>query len=110
MVSISPTLYEQLLRQNPFAKKLQTQIVSTEKLFKKFSCEKAARKMLVKLTPEQLARDKELACFVVPSVTKKKSFITITQGQKREKMRPGDNFIKLFSALFKPLSAYFHTF
>jgi hypothetical protein len=28
-VSISPTFYEQLLGQNPFAKKLQTQIVST---------------------------------------------------------------------------------
>jgi hypothetical protein len=28
-VSISPTFYEQLLRQNPFTKKLQTQIVST---------------------------------------------------------------------------------
>ncbi len=28
-VSISPTFYEQLLRQNPFAKKLQTQIIST---------------------------------------------------------------------------------
>jgi hypothetical protein len=28
-VSISPTFYEQLLCQNPFAKKLQTQIVST---------------------------------------------------------------------------------
>jgi hypothetical protein len=27
--SISPTFYAQLLRQNPFAKKLQTQIVST---------------------------------------------------------------------------------
>jgi hypothetical protein len=27
--SISPTIYEQLLRQNPFAKKLQTLIVST---------------------------------------------------------------------------------
>jgi hypothetical protein len=26
-VSISPTFYEQLLRQNPFTKKLQTQIV-----------------------------------------------------------------------------------
>ena len=42
-VSISPTFYEQLLRQNPFAKKLQTQIVSTEKLHKKLSYEKAAR-------------------------------------------------------------------
>jgi hypothetical protein len=29
VVSISPTFYEQLLRQNPFAKKLQTQILST---------------------------------------------------------------------------------
>jgi hypothetical protein len=29
LVSISPTFYEQLLRQNPFVKKLQTQIVST---------------------------------------------------------------------------------
>jgi hypothetical protein len=28
LVSISPTFYEQLLRQNSFAKKLQTQIVS----------------------------------------------------------------------------------
>jgi hypothetical protein len=28
-VSISPTFYEQLLRQNPFAKKLQTQIGGT---------------------------------------------------------------------------------
>jgi hypothetical protein len=28
-VSNSPIFYEQLLRQNPFAKKLQTQIVST---------------------------------------------------------------------------------
>jgi hypothetical protein len=29
LVSISPTFYEQLLHQNPFAKKLETQIVST---------------------------------------------------------------------------------
>jgi hypothetical protein len=29
LVSISPIFYGQLLRQNPFAKKLQTQIVST---------------------------------------------------------------------------------
>jgi hypothetical protein len=29
LVSISPTFHEQLLRQNPFTKKLQTQIVST---------------------------------------------------------------------------------
>ncbi len=29
LVSISPTIYEQLLHQNPFAKKLQTQTVST---------------------------------------------------------------------------------
>jgi hypothetical protein len=28
-MSISPTFYEQLLRQNPFAKKIQTQIIST---------------------------------------------------------------------------------
>jgi hypothetical protein len=50
-VSISPTFYEQLLRQNPFAKKLQNQFVSTQKLRKKLSYEKAARKMMVKLTP-----------------------------------------------------------
>jgi hypothetical protein len=29
LVSISPTFYEQLLRQYPFAKKLQTKILST---------------------------------------------------------------------------------
>ncbi len=50
-MSISPTFYEQLLRLNPFAKKLQTQIVSTEKLRKKLTYAKAARKILVKLTP-----------------------------------------------------------
>jgi hypothetical protein len=51
-VSISPTIYEQLLHPNPFAKKLQTKIVSTSKLHKKLSCKKAARKILVKLTPD----------------------------------------------------------
>ncbi len=50
-MSISPTFYEQLLRQNPFAKKLQTQIVSTQKLRKKLSYEKAGRKMIMKLPP-----------------------------------------------------------
>jgi hypothetical protein len=50
-VSISPSFCEQLLRQNPFAKKLQTQIVSTKKLRKKLSYEKSAHKILVKLTP-----------------------------------------------------------
>jgi hypothetical protein len=49
-VSISPTFYEQLLHQNPFAKKLQTQIVSTYKLRKILSYEKAAHKILVKFT------------------------------------------------------------
>jgi hypothetical protein len=39
------------LHQNPFAKKLQTQIVSTLKLRKKLSYKKAAHKILVKLTP-----------------------------------------------------------
>ncbi len=51
LVSILPTFYEQLLHQNPLAKKLQTQIVSIEKLRKKLSYEKAACKLLVKLTP-----------------------------------------------------------
>jgi hypothetical protein len=36
LVLISPTFYEQLFRPNPFAEKLQTQIVSTLKLRKKF--------------------------------------------------------------------------
>jgi hypothetical protein len=49
-VSISPTFDEQLLLPNPFAKKLQTQIVSTQKLHKKHLYEKAAHKILVKLT------------------------------------------------------------
>jgi hypothetical protein len=39
------------LRQNPFAKKLQTKIVSTKNLRKKRFYEKAAHKILVKLTP-----------------------------------------------------------
>jgi hypothetical protein len=49
LVSISPTFYEQLLRQNPFAKKLQTQLVSTNKVCKELWYEKAAGKILVKL-------------------------------------------------------------
>jgi hypothetical protein len=49
-MSILATFYEQLLNQNPFAKKLQTQIVSTEKLRKKLLYKKASRKILVKLT------------------------------------------------------------
>jgi hypothetical protein len=59
-VSISPTIYEQLLRHNPFTKKLQTQIVSTKKLRKMLLYEKAARKILVKLTQgwKRPARDK----------------------------------------------------
>jgi len=44
-VSISPTFYEQLLRQNPFAKNLQTQIVSTKKVRKELWYEKAACKI-----------------------------------------------------------------
>ena len=43
-----PTSYAQLLRQFPFAKKLQTQTVSTEKLQKTFSYKKAACKMFMK--------------------------------------------------------------
>jgi hypothetical protein len=49
-VSISPTFYEQLLHQNPFAKKLETQIVSTQRLCKELWYEKAARKIKVQLT------------------------------------------------------------
>jgi hypothetical protein len=45
LVSNSPAFYELLLRQNPFAKKLQTQIASTLKLRKKLSYEKAAHKI-----------------------------------------------------------------
>jgi len=48
---ISPTFYEQLLHQYSFAKKLQSQTVNREKLCTTLSYEKAARKMLVKVTP-----------------------------------------------------------
>jgi hypothetical protein len=40
-VSISPTFYEQLLCQNPFAKKLQTHIVSTFKAAQKTFVQKS---------------------------------------------------------------------
>ena len=42
----------QLLRQIPFAKKLQTQTVSTEKLCKILACKKNCSKNVVKLTAE----------------------------------------------------------
>jgi len=50
---ISSTFYEQLLLRNSFSKKLQSQIVIREKLRKALSCEKGARKMLMKLTPAE---------------------------------------------------------
>ncbi len=43
-VSISPTFYEQFLCQNPFAKKLQTQIVTHKRCAKNFGM----KKLLVK--------------------------------------------------------------
>ncbi len=51
--SISPTYYLQLLRRYFCAKKVQTLNLSTKKLCAKLSYEKAARKMLVKLTTGQ---------------------------------------------------------
>ena len=51
LYSISPTIYNQLLRWFPFAKNLQTLNVSTEKLRKTLSYKTVACKMLVKSTP-----------------------------------------------------------
>ena len=51
--NISPTFYVQLLRQYSFAKRIQSQTVSTKKLLKTISCEKSGRKMLEKLTQER---------------------------------------------------------
>jgi hypothetical protein len=48
---ISPTFYEQLLRQFSFNKKLQSQTVNRGKLCKTLSYKKDGHKMLVKLTP-----------------------------------------------------------
>jgi hypothetical protein len=51
-VSISPTFYEQLLCKNPFAKKITNPNCKYIKAAqKKLSYEKAAHKILVKLTP-----------------------------------------------------------
>jgi len=49
---MSSIFYKQLLRQYSFAKKLQSQNVSREKLRKALLYKKGARKMLMKLTPE----------------------------------------------------------
>jgi hypothetical protein len=49
--SISSTFYEQILSRYSFAKKLQSQNVSREKLRKTLSKEKGASKLLMKLTP-----------------------------------------------------------
>jgi hypothetical protein len=50
-VSISPTFYDQLLRQNPCTKKMTNPNCKHIKAVQKLSYEKAARKILVKLTP-----------------------------------------------------------
>jgi len=49
--SISSTYYEQLLCQNSFTKKLQSQTATREKLRKTLSYKKGSSKMLMKLTP-----------------------------------------------------------
>jgi len=49
--SISPTFYEQHLRQYPFAKRLQSQTVRTEKMGETLLYSKAGHKMLMKLRP-----------------------------------------------------------
>jgi hypothetical protein len=50
--SISSTFYACFFRLYPFAKKLQSQIVTREKLCKALSFEKLLPKMLMKLTPK----------------------------------------------------------
>ena len=50
MNQISPTFYLQLFSQFPFAKKIQTHIVRTEKMSRTLLYEKVAYKMWVKLT------------------------------------------------------------
>ena len=50
-LSISTTFYKQLVCRLPFAEKLQTLTVSTEKLHKTLSYENAAHKMLLKSNP-----------------------------------------------------------
>jgi hypothetical protein len=50
-VSISPTFYELLLHQNPFAKNYKPKVQAHKSCAKKLSYEKAAPKMLVKITP-----------------------------------------------------------
>ncbi len=52
-VSISPTFYEQLLRQYSCSKKVQTYNVSTRELHVNISYEKVERKILVKLAAER---------------------------------------------------------
>ncbi len=49
--SISPMFYAQLLRQQSWASKVQTLSVSIKKLCMQLTYVKAARRMLVKLTP-----------------------------------------------------------
>jgi hypothetical protein len=50
--SISPIFNEQILRQYSFAKELQSQTASRGKLCKTLSYKKAARKILMQLTPD----------------------------------------------------------
>ncbi len=52
LMEISSTLYEEVLGQYSFAKKLQIQTVIREKLLKALQYEKGARKMLMKMIPE----------------------------------------------------------
>jgi hypothetical protein len=68
-VSISPTFHEQLLRQNPFAKKSTNPNSKHIKAAQKNSYEKAARKILVKLTPG-VNLTKEFELFIVYSTDK----------------------------------------
>ena len=79
LVLISPTfqIRKQILHWFPFAKKLQTQIVSTEMLQKKFFMKKLPCKMLMKLDPDVNFTNILRAAFSYKSVLRSFSVLTV---------------------------------
>jgi hypothetical protein len=84
-LSISPTFYEQLLRQNAFAQKITNPNYKHVIAAQKLSYKKAAHNILVKLTPDE-AKDFDETDSDLPSLT------AMNHPEKQAKSRRGLHF------------------
>jgi hypothetical protein len=88
---ISPTFYEQLLRQNLFAKKITNPNCKLIKLRKKLLYEKTARKILVKLTRGLQHVLRDINCHIL--------MLSVCKWERLMQMQARANPTKLFTSV-----------